>query len=270
MTLRSSVRLIAMLGIALATSMVAFGQQGAPRTVSATPRLSDGHPDLNGLWYRRVPPVPPVERQGKTVVLKFGERDPNAEPSAIAYSPGKPPYKPELLAKVKQLADDAVNTDPAGGCGPPGLPRIGPPQRIFHSPKELVILYEDLNGNFFRVVPIDGRPHRTNIERSSLGDSVGHWENDTLVLDTTNFSEESWLDDEGLFHSKDLHVTERLTRRADTLEWQPIVEDPGVFTSAWKQTPRVLKMLTGIDIEESAPCVEQSFQYGAGLHRNTR
>ena len=80
-TIRSSVRIAVLLGIALAISAVLVRAQQPPsnQAPTSTPRLADGHPDLNGLWYRRIPPVPPVERQGKTVVLKFGERDPNAE-----------------------------------------------------------------------------------------------------------------------------------------------------------------------------------------------
>ena len=93
-------------GVAVALSVVptrVAGQEGkAGASAKATPRMPDGHPDLNGMWYRRVPPVPTVERIGKSIILNpRAPRDPNAPPSAITYNAGTPPYKPELLAKVK-------------------------------------------------------------------------------------------------------------------------------------------------------------------------
>ena len=97
-------------------------------------------------------------------------------------------YKPQFLAKVKELQDDQINVDPAFQCGPPGVPRLGPPQRIVQTPREIVMLYDDLNGNFFRLVPTDGRKHRTGIEPSANGDSVGRWEGDTLVIEVRNIS----------------------------------------------------------------------------------
>jgi Carboxypeptidase regulatory-like domain len=66
----------------------------------------------------------------------------------VALLPGTPKYKPEFLAKVKELDDNQVNVDPAFTCGPPGVPRIGPPQRIVQTAREVVLLYDDLNGNF--------------------------------------------------------------------------------------------------------------------------
>ena len=69
-------------------------------------------------------------------------------------------------------------------CVAPGVPRIGPPDKIVQRAGEAVFLYEDVSGSFFRIVPTDGRPHPTNNEPSFLGDAVGHWEGDTLVVET--------------------------------------------------------------------------------------
>ena len=241
------------------TAVVARGQENttgvkaaSPSTatsVKATPRTADGHPDLNGMWYRRVA-GPVTQRIGKSIVISTAP-DPDGRARAT-YNPGTPKYKPEHLARVKELKDDQINVDPAFHCGPPGLPRLGPPQRIVQNAKEIAILYDDLNGNFFRLVPIDGRKHRTGIEPSAHGDAIGRWEGDTLVIDTTNLLEDTWLGDNGLFHSDKLHVIERLTRTGDTVKWEAIVEDPEVLVEPWKVTPRTLRLLTNADIEEAA------------------
>jgi hypothetical protein len=214
-----------------------------------------------------------VQRVGNSIILNpKAPRDPNAPASAIAYNPGTPKYKPELLAKVKELNENQVTADPSLGCGPPGVPRIGPPQRIVQTPREIVILYEDLNGNFFRMIPIDGRPHRKDLEASAHGDSVGRWDGDTLVIDATNFNEETWLSDNGLFHSDELRVTERLRREGDTLVWEATVEDPVVLVEPWKLTPRTLKLMADTEIEEAAFCQDRDLSRMKDLthHSNTR
>jgi hypothetical protein len=210
---------------------------------------------------------------GNSIILNpRAPRDANAPASAIAYNPGRPKYKPELVAKVKELDENQVYTDPALGCGPPGVPRIGPPQRIVQTPREIAILYEDLNGNFFRLIPTDGRPHRKDIEASAHGDSVGRWEGDTLVIDARNFNEDTWLADNGLFHSSELRVTERLRREGNTLTWEAIVEDPAVLVEPWKLTPRTLTLMTNTEIEEAAFCQDRDLKEMKDLshHSNTR
>ena len=257
-------------GVVVLAGLLTVGlaaQQAAPA------RTSDAHPDLSGMWYRRIPPVPPVQRVGKSIIFNNkAPRDPNAEPSAIAYNPGTPKYKPEFMAKVKELNNNQVNEDPALGCAPPGVPRIGPPHRIVQTSKEVVFLYDDLNGSFFRYIPIDGRPHRTDIEASANGDSVGRWDGDTLVIDVNNISEDTWLADDGLFHSKNLHVVERLRRDGTAMQWSAVVEDPGVLAEPWKMTPRTLKLMTNTEIEEAPPCQEKSLANMQDLthHKNTR
>jgi len=242
---------------------------------TTTPRLSDGHPDLNGYWYRRRAPIPVVRRVGGSVILDpTAARDPNAAPSGndAGLQPGVPKYKPEVLAKVKDLDRNQVNEDPAFTCRPPGLPRIGPPQRIVQTPSQVVILYDDLNGNFFRLIPTDGRPHRKGIEASAHGDSVAHWDGDTLVIDVANFNAETWLGDNGLFHTENMRVTERLHRQGNTLTWQAIVEDPEVLAEPWKVNPRALALRTSDEIEEAAFCEDRDQKYMKDLshHGNVR
>ncbi len=258
------------------TRMAAQEAQRAKTDASATvtPRMPDGRPDLNGYWYRRRAPIATVRRSGASVILDPTVRDPNRAPfgNDATLLPGEPKYKPELLAKVKELDENQVHQDPAFTCGPPGVPRIGPPQRIVQSAREIVLLYDDLNGNFFRLIPTDGRPHRKGIEASAHGDSVGRWEGDTLVIDVRNLSADTWLGDNGLFHTEDMRVTERLRREGNTLTWQATVEDPAVLAEPWKVNPRTLTLRTGDEIEEAAFCQDRIQPYMQDLshHRNTR
>jgi len=145
-------------------------------------------------------------------------------------------------------------------CRSPGLPRIGPPDKIVQRPGQVVFLYDDVSGSFWRIIPTDGRAHRTDVEDSTLGDSVGHWEGDTLVIDATHFTDETWLTDNGAFHTSDMHVTERLWRDADTLHWEALVEDPKVLAEPWKATPRVAHLST-VELVEPTPCIDQDISH---------
>jgi hypothetical protein len=249
---------------------------GVPAT--ATPRLSNGHPDLNGYWYRRQAPMTP-QRVGESVIMtdSFG--------SLREIHPGTPKYKPEFVAKVKELEKNQVHEDRTYVCAPPGVPRIGPPQRIVQTAREVVILYDDLNGNFFRIIPTDGRPHPTSrtpnvagltdhidIDPSPHGTSVGRWEGDTLVIDVRNLSTDTWLGDNGLFHSDNTRVIERLTRQGNTLTWQATVEDPDVLAEPWKMNPRTLTLRPDDEIEEAAFCEDRDtpLKQDGSYHSNIR
>ena len=238
-------------------------------SANATPRMHDGQPDLNGFWYRRVAGATSTQLEDGSIVRDVGVPDPESR-ARRSYDPGAPTYTPEALATVNELNEDLALTDPAFSCGPPGVPRIGPPQRIVQTPREMVILYDDLNGNFFRLIPTDGRPHRTGIESSAHGDGVGHWEGDTLVIETVNFNEDTWLGDNGLFHTTDLRVTERLTREGDSLKWEATVEDPAVLVGPWTVTPRTLTLKTDDEIEEAALCLANPLGVPQVPHGNVR
>jgi hypothetical protein len=232
------------LGVAawLAVAVIDAAPQGtgggaAAAAAKPTPRTADGHPDLSGMWYRRLA-GPVTKRVGKSIVIVNDA--PPVEGAGNRYNPGTPKYKPQFLARIKDLKDDQINVDPAFHCGPPGVPRIGPPQRIVQTPRELVIMYDDLNGNFFRLIPIDGRKHRTGIEPSAHGDSVGRWEGDTLVIEAKNYKRWS-LDDwyyqnpkEYRMHTEALRTVERLRRvDVDTIAYEFTVDDPKIFTKPW-------------------------------------
>jgi hypothetical protein len=221
-----------------------------------TPRMRDGHPNLNGIWYRPLLFLGAAEQDGDT--LKAVNRPDPAFAAAIAPLPPmySPSYKPELQAKVKEYNEQQVKLDPGFFCKPPGVPRIGPPHQIVQTPGQVVFLYSDLAGNFWRIIPTDGRPHRTDADPSYFGDAIGRWEGDTLVVDTNNFNDDTWLGDNGLFHSDALHVIERLTRKGDTIDYEVTVEDPKVLTQPWTMKPRTLTPLAD-PLDEAPPCVEK-------------
>src|SRR5262245_9532180 len=167
--MRSRVTTVAVItaGIACLSLALVGAQSGAqikpesPRAAPAPippPNLDDGNPGLHGRWYHRTGPPVAQLKPGQSYDAAI------AKPIGIAqFNPGRAPYKPEYVAKVKDLDERQVQVDPAWYCQPPGVPRVGPPQKIVQTGKELVFLYDDLNGNFFRVVRMNA-PHRTDIE----------------------------------------------------------------------------------------------------------
>jgi hypothetical protein len=236
----------------------AFGQPSQ----QDVPRTADGHPDLSGTWDNGagIDFVRPT-KDGDSVCI-FGCASGAPPPPAAGPAPRQSPpqYRPEFAAKVADLDKRQVQEDPVLRCVAPGVPRIGPPDKIVHGRNEAVFLYEDVSGSFFRIVPTDGRPHPTNNEPSFLGDAVGHWEGDTLVVETKNFNDQTWLTDNGAFHTTELRVVERLRRTADTLEWEATAHDPAVLAAPWSLNKRVAR-LTDIEIVESPPCIDRSLEH---------
>ena len=217
-----------------------------------TPRTADGHPDLSGTWDNGsgIDWVAPVQI-GASICVTGCDVNPRSPSTG-----DRPTYKPEYMARVQDLEARQVEEDPVMHCLNPGLPRIGPPDKIVQTPSEIVFLYDDYTGNYFRVVPMDGRAHRTDIEAGALGDAIGWWEGDTLVVETVNFNDDTWLTDDGSFHTTDLRVVERITRNADTLEWRATAYDPEILQAPWELVPRIAQ-LTDVEITEAAPCIER-------------
>jgi hypothetical protein len=233
---------------------------------ATTPRTAEGHPDLNGVW--GAAPLAPVAKNGESVKYLLPIRGVNPDSKDVflgldrqavtgrAAAPNKPEYRPELLAKVKELSDRQDILDPAFYCKPQGVPRMGPPSQIVQTPGQVVFLYAA--SNLFRVIPTDGRPHRADADASYLGDPVGRWEGDSLVVDVINFNDDTWLGSDGYFHSEAMHVSERLRRDGSTLTYSATVDDPAVLAKPWTTTPRTLKLSTSPSeaLVESPPCVE--------------
>ena len=240
---------------------VAAGDEKPGATPHKVPRAADGHPDLSGLWGYTID-LPPVVLKTqidgavsvKSIDNSARELGKGAVPGALPWTP-VPTYKPEFREKVKQLFDNESKVDPVFYCGKPGVPRIGSPRRIIQLPGEMVFLYEDVSGDPYRIIPTDGHAHRADANPSYYGDSVAHWEGDTLVVDVTNFLESGWFGEGGYFHTDALHVTERLWRDGESLIWQAMVDDPKVLATPWTMSPRVVKPSTDL-LEESPPCIE--------------
>jgi hypothetical protein len=201
-----------------------------------TPRTADGHPDLSGMW---------IEKYGALGTdPAVGKPAQNRAPRPAVYPSDELPYQPWAALKAKQL-HDAENTDPLLHCEPYGVPRIwgGPhPARLVALPGELIVLYE--RDTAFRIIPTDGRPHDPNADPSWMGNSVAKWDGDTLVIDTTDLTDKSWLgsgknagEGSGTFHSEALHVTEKIRRPDfDHLTVEITDDDPKVFTHPWVYT----------------------------------
>jgi hypothetical protein len=241
----------------------------------ATPHLADGKSDLNGTWDHLggiefvrpqnldngsvcvvgCPPAAPAGAGG-TGARTGGAGGRAGGPPAAPPAPNFPKYKQEFLAKVKDLSERQVEVDTALQCQPPGVPRIGPPAKIVQTAREVLFLYDDVNGSFFRIIPTDGRAHRKDLPASYLGDAIGRYEGDTLVVETVNFNEETWLSDNGAFHSKDLKVVERLRRVGDTIQYEATAHDPAVLVEPWKERTQTL-WLTDREIEESPRCEDR-------------
>jgi hypothetical protein len=253
-------------------SVVAALVAGGAAAAAQAPPPAGSIPDLTGVWVSGGGQAADnTVQKGNTQIVVFPLE--GADPidgkglfaqldrrgtDRKANAPNKPPYKPELAAKLKEMSEKQARLDPAFYCKPEGVPRMGPPNQIVQTPGQVVFLYE--NRNTFRVIPTDGRPHRDDVDPSWMGDSVGRWEGDTLVVDVRNFTDESWLGADGWFHSDRMRVVERFRREGDTLTYSATVEDPVVLTQPWQLTPRTLKRSTApLDaLMESPPCVERS------------
>ena len=273
-------KLLAALALLVVTAPAATAQQrpaapaapaAADPTKKPTPKLPDGHPDLNGYWAISRGPDTPVNSE-------FGQRNPfikrgDWRNAKEAYAdPNQPPYKPELRAKVEDLAKTESKTDTAFFCKPGGVPRIGPPHAIVQAPgMPIVFLYQLGAGNTFRQIPVGTAHDKIALGLGDLynGDSVARWDGETLVVETIGFNTETWIGIYGWFHSDKMKVVERISRVGDTLHYQATVDDPEVFTRPWTMNPWV-SVKTSERIVENPPCVETDFDSLTSLDAKTK
>jgi hypothetical protein len=233
-------------------------QPPALTSTAATPRLANGKPDLTGSWAggnkffiwrygnRRCAPTQldgcsPAWNQ--TLDFEFE--------AASRFGPNRPLYRPEHWDEVVYKDMWTNRLDPIMTCQPMGIPRQGPPGRIFATDNDITLLYGrggDGGGGYsdFRVIATDGRPfdERQIIQTKFTGHSVGHWEGDTLVIESVGFTPETWLARGGYFHSEDMKVYERFTRKGDQMLYEVRVEDPQVLLQPWVQNP-MLRTIAG-------------------------
>ena len=141
--------------------------------------------------------------------------------------------RPPREGRTSRIAPTA---DPNNKCFLPGVPRANYHAaslfRFFKPAKDVAILYEYVHA--YRLIPLDGSKHPDDVD-FWMGDSRGHWEGDTLVVDVSDNNDQTWFDASGNFHSGALHVVERYTRTGpDTIGYEATIEDPKVFTKPWK------------------------------------
>lgn len=151
-----------------------------------------------------------------------------------------PPYKPDWMAEFDEhrhrVAETGVNTlDPTAGCLPPGMPRMMSavyPMEILLTPGQVTIITEWMGQ--IRRVYTDGRPHPEDPDITYVGHSIGHWEGETLVIDTVAMRGDTMLDQTGMKHSDEIHVVERMRLLNPTqLENELTLYDPVAFTRPW-------------------------------------
>src|ERR1700693_3288805 len=179
-----------------AMSMIALGMLPIAAQVPPSgkiPRAADGKPDLSGIW----------QAIGVSLFGETGEVRPG-EGRVSTYGPREPaPYQAWAVAKVNELAADN-RTDPNVHCKMAGVPRImglPVPFEIVQMPKKTIILYE--SNHVFRIIPTDGKGHPPDLDPTYMGDSVGHWEGDTFVVDVIGFNDKTWLPGGGAFYSEE-------------------------------------------------------------------
>jgi hypothetical protein len=260
--MKNAVLAIALFGTAVAFVAPLKGQGGPPggpgRGKGAPPppagpmgKLPDGHPDMQGFW---TPPAitdiePPPPRPARP-----GGAPPAAAPPAAPVNPGlaatgfggggiriidpadgKIPYKPEARAKQQDILQNHMADEPELHCYQSGVPHSESNQfgvQIIQTPGYFLQLSEFMHT--VRAIPTDNRPHIDSKIRLFQGDPVGHWEGDTLVVDTTNQNTKTWFDTSGNFKTEALHVTEKfIPQDANTIVYEATITDPSLYTQPW-------------------------------------
>jgi hypothetical protein len=224
-----------------------------------------GHPDLSGIWENGagIEFVRPRQRGGSLCVGGCGPAPGAAPPppcpaaqAAAPPRPTRPQYKPEFQAKVADLTKRQVEEDPVLRCQAPGIPRIGPPDKIVQRAGEAVFLY-DVSGGFFHIVPpTAARTARTSSRAFSASPSPV--KGDTPRRREPGFNDKTWLTDDGAFHSTDLRPRAPQAWRY-TLEWPRRSTTQKVLTGPW-EVPRA-RRLTDVDLVEAAPCVDRDIDH---------
>jgi hypothetical protein len=189
---------------------------------------------------------------------------------SASLKPSHPIYKPEFWDKTQELDQWTNKYDPIMTCQPMGLPREGTPARILQTTSDIVMFYTTSDyggGNIeFRDVQFDvgqknaqgltlEQVRSRSVEAYYMGYSIGKWEGDTLVIDSTNFVDTTWFGRGGLLHSPDMHMIEKLTRKGDEILYQVTIEDPDLV-EPWVMPDRILRVAAGEPrvIHERAAC----------------
>jgi hypothetical protein len=192
---------------------------GKPDLSAPAPKAADEKPDLSGLW--KAP-------NGKYLANL-----------AADLKPEEAPFQPWAARVYQERVDNLAKERPSTHCIPHGIPDqmavAGYPFKILQMRGLTAILYEEMS--HFRQIFTDGRELPKDPNPALLGYSVGRWDGDAFVVETTGFSDVSWLDDPGHPHTEALHVTERFRRKDfGHLEIEITIDDPKTYTKPWSIT----------------------------------
>jgi hypothetical protein len=212
-------------GVVVGGVVVRSGKPATP--AGPAPRLPDGKPDLgnsSGSWVPRA--IHDIAGMGG---------DP-AQKTVMVEKPVEVSFQPWAKAVYEERLANLWREDPEGQCLPPGVPRMMTtpfPFQIYQLPNRILFIFEG-GAHMWRIVYTDGREHPKEPNPSYLGHSIGHWEDDTLVVDAVGFNDRTWIDAAGHPHSEALHVIERFTRTdSRTLHYQVTIDDPMTYTKPW-------------------------------------
>jgi len=210
-------------------------QQRSPeaRQARPAPRHEDGRIDLGapagqtGVW----------ERRNEHLVVNPRSYQANATRSARVHIDDVP-LQPWARALTNHRQSLSLASEPYARCKAAGGPRqlMSPYGLEIVDRPELrrIYIFNISNAMSFRVIHMDGRTHPADVTPSAFGHSIGHWDGDTLVVDTVGFNETFWMNRDGLPHTSQLHLTERLTRvDVDTLNYEVTIDDPGAYLAPW-------------------------------------
>ena len=187
--------------------------RGAPPPQGPAPKLPDGRPDFSGVWQVAGPVGDLAQGMPK------GEEIPLNE------------------AGRKEMASRQSKDDPEANCLPTGVPRVAPyPMRMLQTSTHIFMLFEG-NIHSYRQIFVDGRKHPDDPDPTWYGHSIGHYEGQTLVVDTIGFNDKFWFDFRGHPHSEKLHTVERYTRsNLGTLVVETTIDDPTYYTKPFTVT----------------------------------
>jgi hypothetical protein len=248
----------AFFGAMLAFSSVGFAQTAADAkkpsdTATTQPTAAALSHDLSGVWmqYRDgdVPGTPGmngVNEHYRPPLTPWGQEQFN---NASALQGAK--------AIAGKEDNSALRCEPSG---PPQVMILPNPWEIVQIPGRVLMFFEEQH--IWREIWTDGRPLPKDPDPSYLGYSVGHWEGDTLVVETVGFNDKEWVDLYGNPRTSTTHLTERYRRlNHDTLEQQIIIEDPRVYTKPWVSPPKLHKLEPGWEIAEWFCVLDENHDY---------
>jgi hypothetical protein len=202
---------------------------GAPNLNAPAPRAADGKPDLSGLWTMMCPTAngPVMCAPEIAVPQVFGDIGRGVR--------GGLPYQPWAAELVKARKADYGKDDPTSHCLPGGIAKLHTSallRKIVQTPGLILFLME--RNASYRQIYTDGRPLPKDLNPSWNGSATGHWEGDTLVVETAGFREGQWLDRAGSPLTEAAKMTEKISRpNFGTLEIELTVDDPKAYTKPW-------------------------------------